>query len=226
MDARSLRDQTIRDAKCNLILDAARKVFAEKGFHESRLEDIAAESGFSKASLYNYFNDKDEIFLNLAVRDFENLLNTLISITSSSEPFFINLEKLIRTSLAFFGDQSSFIISITNFHVIRKLNPERLVQHHKIISEKFSKQYHAITAFYTKLIEEAQKRGELITTLPAAVITRYITTLIRGVFIEWKMKGEKGDPERETQYLLTFIKNGIGKTNTGSTLTESPVEQQ
>jgi len=213
MDARSIRDQAIKDAKCTIILDAARKVFAEKGFHESRLEDIAAESGFSKASLYNYYTDKDEIFLSLAVRDFQNLLNNLITMTNSNDPFFVNLERMIRVSLSFFGDHFAFIVSTTNFHVIRKLKPERLEKHHQEISEKFSAHYFEILSHHTKLIEEAQGRGELSDALPAISIARYVSSLVRGTFIEWKLNGEKGDIERETLQLLTFIKNGIGCNN-------------
>jgi len=59
---KEVRDQTVRDAKTNLILDSALKVFSEKGYHETRLEDVAAAAGFSKASLYNYYEDKEEIF--------------------------------------------------------------------------------------------------------------------------------------------------------------------
>ena len=223
MDARSIRDQAIKEAKCNLILDAARKVFATKGFHETRLEDIALESGFSKASLYNYYTDKDEIFMSLAARDFEDLFKTLIGSTNPSDPFFINLERLIRTSIAFFGDHFAFIVSTTNFYMMQKLNPEKLVRQHREITVKFRKHYDDILAHHTKLIGDAQRRGELSNSLPAASITRYISTLVRGIFIEWKLRGEKGDIERETSHLLTFIGNGIAQAG-GVSSSPVPVE--
>lgn len=209
VDQRSIRDQTVKDAKSNLILDAARKVFGEKGFHETRLEDIAAESGFSKASLYNYYTDKEEIFLSLAARDFENLLNTLSSSINNIDPFFSNLERLINTSMKYFGEHFAFFVSTTNFHVLQKLNPERLLKHHEAISGKFCAHYFEILALHTKLVEEAQERGELTTTLPAAAIASYISTLVRGTLIEWKLRGERGDADRETANLVTFIRNGI-----------------
>ena len=77
MDAKENREQIIRDAKSSLILDAARKVFAEKGFHETRLDDIAAQDGFSKAALYNYYSDKESLFLSLANRDFDHLFDAI-----------------------------------------------------------------------------------------------------------------------------------------------------
>ena len=216
MDAKSIRDQAIRDAKCHLILDAARKVFAAKGFHETRLEDIAMESGFSKASLYNYYTDKDEIFLNLAVREFESLLNSLVAITRPDEPFFTNLERQIRTTLTFFGDHFAFMVSATNFHLTLKINPERLAQHHALMSGKFFNHYRSILSFHTEIIEQAQRSGEIASGLPAESIARYISSLIRGTFIEWKMRGVQGDTEQETGYLLNFIRNGIVRTEPGT----------
>ncbi len=77
LNPREAKDQLVRDAKSNLILDAALKTFAEKGYHETRLDDIAAAAGFSKASLYNYYEDKEEIFLHILIRMHEKILEVL-----------------------------------------------------------------------------------------------------------------------------------------------------
>lgn len=44
------------------IVRAAYEVFAEKGFAAARLEEIAKRAGVSKAALYLYFDDKNDIF--------------------------------------------------------------------------------------------------------------------------------------------------------------------
>ena len=44
------------------ILEAARSVFAEKGYHDARMEDIAEMVGVSKRTLYLYFTNKEELF--------------------------------------------------------------------------------------------------------------------------------------------------------------------
>ena len=44
------------------IVDAALEVFAEKGFAAAKLDDIARRAGISKATLYLYFETKQEIF--------------------------------------------------------------------------------------------------------------------------------------------------------------------
>ncbi|MBF6301473.1 TetR/AcrR family transcriptional regulator [Nocardia amamiensis] len=48
------------------ILDAARKCFARKGFHETSMQDVFAESGLSAGAVYRYFKSKDELITALA----------------------------------------------------------------------------------------------------------------------------------------------------------------
>jgi AcrR family transcriptional regulator len=51
-----------RDGRREAILDAARDVFLEEGFAAASMSTIAARLGGSKATLYNYFKSKEEIF--------------------------------------------------------------------------------------------------------------------------------------------------------------------
>lgn len=45
-----------------LILQAAKAAFEEPGYEQASMSDIAARGGGSKATLYNYFKSKDELF--------------------------------------------------------------------------------------------------------------------------------------------------------------------
>ncbi len=44
------------------ILDAANKVFAERGYHEATMDDIARRLGVSKGAIYLYFSSKEDLF--------------------------------------------------------------------------------------------------------------------------------------------------------------------
>jgi TetR/AcrR family fatty acid metabolism transcriptional regulator len=57
--AQALAEQTI-DRRRDL-LDAAVRVFARKGFHASRVGDIAEEAGVAHGLLYHYFRSKEEV---------------------------------------------------------------------------------------------------------------------------------------------------------------------
>lgn len=55
----SLPDRKRRpDERPSEIIDAALQLFSEKGFAATRLEDVAARAGLSKAAIYLYFDDK------------------------------------------------------------------------------------------------------------------------------------------------------------------------
>ena len=51
------------------ILDAARKVFADKGFKNVTMKDIVEECGISRGGLYLYFQNTDEIFAEILRQD-------------------------------------------------------------------------------------------------------------------------------------------------------------
>ena len=45
------------------LLDAARIVFSERGFHGASIDEVAARAGFTKGAVYSNFTSKDDLFL-------------------------------------------------------------------------------------------------------------------------------------------------------------------
>jgi AcrR family transcriptional regulator len=58
------RRQLTRDA----LLDAASKVFAERGFQGASLDEIAATAGYTRGAIYKHFADKEELLHEVCVR--------------------------------------------------------------------------------------------------------------------------------------------------------------
>ncbi len=58
-------------AKQDLIRDAAIRVFARKGYHATRAEEIAEEAGIAVGTIYNYFESKAQILLSIFEWEFE-----------------------------------------------------------------------------------------------------------------------------------------------------------
>ncbi len=54
-----------KEQKREAILDAAIRVFAEKGFHGSRISDVAKEAGVAEGTIYLYFKNKDDLLLSV-----------------------------------------------------------------------------------------------------------------------------------------------------------------
>jgi AcrR family transcriptional regulator len=57
------------------ILDAAERVFLRKGINAATMDEIAQESELSKGALYLYFENKDELYLQVALRSLEALVD-------------------------------------------------------------------------------------------------------------------------------------------------------
>lgn len=65
------------DSKVTTILNAARKRFAHYGLGKTTMNDIAADIGMSKASLYYYFTDKEKIFVAVVDQDIAEFVDTI-----------------------------------------------------------------------------------------------------------------------------------------------------
>jgi AcrR family transcriptional regulator len=62
------RKKRERERRRQQIIVAAKRVFSEKGFSKSTMEDIAREAELSPGTLYLYFKNKDELYASLSLR--------------------------------------------------------------------------------------------------------------------------------------------------------------
>ena len=74
------------EEKRRVILDAAVRVFAHKGFHTSRVGDIAEEAGIAHGLLYHYFSSKDEVHETIFRDNWTLLLDRIHAVEESDEP--------------------------------------------------------------------------------------------------------------------------------------------
>lgn len=67
------------EAKRERIVNAAMQHFAEHGYHAARIEDLSAQLGVAKGSIFQYFGSKGGLFLEAykkAVRSFPTYLDS------------------------------------------------------------------------------------------------------------------------------------------------------
>ena len=79
------RTQAVEDKRRQL-LDAAVRVFARKGFHASRVGDIAEEAGVAHGLLYHYFKSKDQVLEAVFHENWSVLLARIASVEETDEP--------------------------------------------------------------------------------------------------------------------------------------------
>jgi AcrR family transcriptional regulator len=92
------------------IIRAAMKLFAQKGYHATSMQEIAENSGMAKGSLYNYFKSKEEIALSIFSYHYEMLFEKILEIAndetlSVKEKF----EKQLSTQIQEFYNHKEFI---------------------------------------------------------------------------------------------------------------------
>src|SRR5438093_2256852 len=84
---RTLTDRsTGQEDKRRLILDAAVRVFARKGYHDSRVGDVAEEAGVAHGLLYHYFSSKEQVLETIFAETWSELLAAFRDVEASGEP--------------------------------------------------------------------------------------------------------------------------------------------
>ncbi len=77
------RKERERERRRQQIIVAAKRVFSEKGFNRTTMEDIAKEAELSPGTLYLYFKNKDDLYASLSLRILQFLLIRLEHVTDN-----------------------------------------------------------------------------------------------------------------------------------------------
>lgn len=123
------------------ILDAAGQLFAKHRYHEVRMDDIAAQAGVAKGTLYRYYRDKEDLYLALTIHGMhelfeesqgkivgpgdpnQKLLDFINQIVSFYEqyPYFLELIQRIETSNSTASVNALSAIRAQFYHLVTNL---------------------------------------------------------------------------------------------------------
>jgi AcrR family transcriptional regulator len=95
------------------IFDASVHLFAEKGFAETSMREIAAAAGIGKATLYDYFRTKDEILLSFIEREVYGIADQAAEIVRQDLPAAEKLRRIMRIHLAYWLPRRAFYLRLT-----------------------------------------------------------------------------------------------------------------
>jgi len=99
----------VPEDKRQLILDAAVRVFARKGYHTSRVGDIAEEAGVAHGLLYHYFKSKDELLETIFSNTWTLMLEAISGVESLDEPARETLRKVSAIVLRAWRDTPDIV---------------------------------------------------------------------------------------------------------------------
>jgi AcrR family transcriptional regulator len=153
-----------------LILNAARRLFAQKGMEESTIRDIAREAGVSPASVVVHFKSKTALLEEALNRDIEaNLSDLMASMPADLEL----LERLMHLATGFFRlyDQNRGLYRALIRHTI--FEPAAETPNITNVSELYLR-------FLAGLVEEDKARGLIRPEVDATVAAGAIFSLYLG----------------------------------------------
>jgi TetR/AcrR family transcriptional regulator, fatty acid metabolism regulator protein len=190
----------VAEEKRRLILDAAVRVFARKGFHASRVGDIAEEAGVAHGLLYHYFASKDEVLDVIFREHWDALLGRIHAVESSGDP---PAEQLRGVARALFQGwlHDRDVVRI----VIRDIARTAELQGH--VGE-LVKPIGAIR----RIIEHGQQQGDFRSDLDAytAAIVFYgaIDELITG-WVLGRLAGDEDDVAAAENHVAEMLGSGL-----------------
>jgi AcrR family transcriptional regulator len=170
------------------ILKAAMHLFANRGFHETSMSEVAREARVSKALIFWHFKTKEELFV--------AVLNRLL------EPYFIDfaeeaaamderaqIQKLVEFYLLFVRDNASSV----RFFLAQMLQDQRLSES---LNDQVLKLYTGYRAMLIELIASAQQKGICPRRSAPEAAAGFLLSALNGLLIEYLFLGAKAvDPE-------------------------------
>ena len=159
------RKERERERRRQQIIVAAKRVFSQKGFSKTTMEDIAKEAELSPGTLYLYFKNKDELYASLSRRILQYLN---IRLEHLHEERGLSPTERIDSLKKAMWDVYEFdpLILINMFHLqssdtLKNLSPELLAD----IKDLSRRSLGAITAIF----EEGINKGVFIDRHPTAL---------------------------------------------------------
>jgi len=115
----------------NEIIDACSKLYKEKNYNEITIKDIANATTLTRTAIYKYYQTKEEIFLNLLKREYDNWNHELLDIIQNHETLTKKeIAHLISISLEN-RIQLLKLMSMNNFELEAQSRYEHVVEYKK-----------------------------------------------------------------------------------------------
>ena len=163
--------------KRKLILDAAIRVFAEHGYHGSRVGDIAEDAGVAHGLLYHYFSSKEEVLRTIFVENWGQLIARFRAVEESDEPAAKKLEGIAKILLRTWRNDPA-LVTVMVRDVART---EQLRVQVVEVREAF--------AILERVIEEGQASGEFRRDVDARFASWTVYGGLEEILTGWVLGG-------------------------------------
>lgn len=205
------RKEREKEQRKQLILNAAQKIFFDRGIENSTMDEIAKEAELAKGTLYLYFKSKEDIQYEISLRGVEMLNNKMRSVLDSSKT---GLENLLNIGWAFidFSEEESEFFRL--FLFFQKIDIQNLAIPQEKIEDYFL--HYSPFRLIIDLVERGIADGSLRSDLPVNDTATTLWSNIMGLLIVQQYKKEiydifHVDRKQILETNFEILMNGIKK---------------
>jgi len=211
----SNKNDGLKEQRRTCILQAARQVFARKGYETTVLEEVAREAGLAKGTLYLYFKNKEDLYFHTVLHMLESLQASITAQVHGAEGALGKLRALAAGQFDFFLRHRDTLQLFAPFS-----NPSLARLHKRLIApirEKWAGHIQRVIA----LVEEGQRAGVLRRDLEARQIAQAfigMTNQAAQALVRFGPEGPANpraaqsaeSPERMADTILKILVEGVG----------------
>ncbi len=186
------------------IINGAKKLMQQYGLKKTTMEDIAKSAGKSKATLYYYFKDKEEIFnkvIDLEVYEFYESVNAAVN----KQPNAVDMLKAYMvTKLKTLREKATLYSFLIENDLQGRLNNEIAKVRHRYDDEEKK----LISSILIKGVETNVFKQEIGQEID--VISGLLVSCVRGVEIDIVEQKINKDLDKKADFFIELILKGIG----------------
>ncbi len=189
-----------KNNKYKRILESAVRVFAQYGFYQSTISQIAKEAGVADGTIYLYFINKDDILVQSFSYKIKQVFEQFKKEVEKGQTAKDKLINLIRHHLKVFqGDRDLAVLYQTETHQNKRLAEELI--------KEMSKMYLDIIS---EIVEQGQQEGSIRKDLYMGLVKRIIIGSVDEVINTWLHSDGKYDLVSMADPLVELFIQGIG----------------
>jgi AcrR family transcriptional regulator len=187
----------------NAILDAAESVFAQRGFHGARIQDIAAQARIAVGTVYNHFAQKDDVLSALLEERTDEMLARLRA-ADQAPTFEAHLRARVASMLAYVEDHRAFFAIATEHGLFAGTAAPGAPA-----ATKRLRRVERFRAAFRALVEEGIASGDL-EPIGADVLARFLGGTIRA-FVLSSLSEEGTDVKAHAATIVELFLRGAAR---------------
>ncbi len=181
------------------ILDAAIKVFAERGFHSATVAEIARCAGVADGTIYLYFKSKDDLLLRLFDEKMTELLAEARAELAKERTAPARLARFIELHLAAV-ERNPDLASVLIVELRQSAQFLKAADRAKLA---------AYVDLIAEVVRAGQESGELTNDVSPAVVKRVIFGALDELALGWLLSNRRTSLKKTAAEVATFLVHGL-----------------